>query len=419
MSDVAYILPLFPKVSETFIVNEIDYMESSGFDVVPISIDRESELEGTTHAKAESLQKQTEYVMDYSALRFLVYLCFFLVRSPRRLATVCWLNWRLGELPDASRLGRLYKTVIIAKIVVDENVSHVHGHWTLPSNTALLASKLAGRTFSFTLHAHDIYDDLPLLAADTEFPTVEYKIECAEFIFTCTARNREFLMSEYGIPELKIQHVYHGVDLDQFDPSGESHEDDPPMILTVGRLVDYKGFDRVVDACGMLRDRGVEFQGQIVGDGAMYGDIRAQIQRLGLDDHVSMPGYVPHETVRDLYDRAAVYVFAGSHEQGHYGLPNVMVESAAMGVPIVTTWMPAVPELVEHETNGLVVDDRDPETFADAIERALDDDEFRRTLGENGRQKIQAQFALSKTLDPLVDTFHEHLDGERESTEAL
>lgn len=412
--DIAYVLPLFPKVSETFIINEVDRLQSEGIDVLPISIDESDALEETRHERASSLEAETEYAMDYPPGRFVLYTFWFLVLSPRRFFETVLLNWRFGALPSVSRLGRLYKAIIVARLVEETDTEHIHGHWTLPSNTALLAAHLTGRSFSFTLHAHDIYEELPALAEDRDFPSAQYKIERAEFIFTCTARNRDHLKSEFDLAAEKVIHVYHGVDIDQFTPS-ERPATVPPQLLSIGRLVGYKGFDRVVDACGELRDREREFGCFIVGDGPEYDSLERQISERGLADTVSMTGYLPHDVVCEMYDQAEVYVFAGSQDEGHYGLPNVLIEAAAMELPIVTTRMPAISELVSDGVNGIILDDREPETIADAVEELLRDPELRAEMGERSREVVADRFDIEKTLEPLVETFQDRLGREEEA----
>lgn len=407
--DVLYVLPAFPKVSETFIINEVSFLRANCIGVLPVSIDSADALEDTIHEKATGLRRDTEYVNDRSTTAFVRDALGFLVDRPRALLEVSRLNWRLGALPSVSRLGRLHKGIEVARIAVKRDVDHIHGHWTLPSNTALLASLLADRSFSFTFHAHDIYDELPEMIAETDFPTLRYKVDRSEFIVTCTARNKKYLVDEYGLPPTKLHHIYHGVDTEEFRPASTADTAaDRTHLLAIGRLVEYKGFDNVVGASAELRDRGFGFECTIVGDGPQYDSLVEQVREHNLEETVSLPGYLPHEEVRELYSEATVFVFAGAADEGHYGLPNVLVEAAAMGVPIVTTGLPAVPELVTDGTSGLVLADSDPGTIADAVERVLVDDDLRESFVTNSRKTVEEKFAIDETLDPLVELFERH-----------
>jgi glycosyltransferase involved in cell wall biosynthesis len=249
--------------------------------------------------------------------------------------------------------------------------------------------------------ADDIFEDGPEYERQRPGRGLGGRIARAKFVPTCTEEGWNHLrgLVEDGLGD-RVKLVYHGVDLALFDHR-EPSVGDPPLIVSVGRLVAYKGFDDVVAACGELHRRGVDFRCVIVGDGSQRPVLERMIAEQGLQDRVELAGSRPQAFVRDLLSRADVFVLCGKAEQGQYGLPNVLLEAAAMATPTVSRRLPSSYELVEHGGNGLLADTQ--EEVVDALEALLRDPERRRRLGAAARRTVEEKFDAEQTIELLAD----------------
>jgi glycosyltransferase involved in cell wall biosynthesis len=203
---------------------------------------------------------------------------------------------------------------------------------------------------------------------------------------------------------LRLRRVYHGTDLERlrFEPCGQ---EDPPLILSVGRLVEKKGFDHLISACALLRSRGRRFRCRIVaGSRDLWEPLSEQIRGLGLSDHVVLEGPLDHEEVVGWYRRATLMAMpcVVASDGDRDGIPNVLVEAAACGLPIVTTAVSGIPELVRDGETGLVVPERDPAALALAIERLLDSPALRADLSRRARAHVDEFFDLRRNARSIA-----------------
>lgn len=281
----------------------------------------------------------------------------------------------------------------------------MHAHWaSVPSSAGLFVARLLSVPFSLTAHAYDIFIDRTLLAE---------KIQAANYLVTCTETNRRFLCETYpDAPPGRIHAVYHGVDLDVF-----SHEHDArtegPTILAVGRLCDTKGFPDLIEACRLLRDRGLEFRCRIVGDGILRAELERQITAAHLESHVAILGLLPREEVLREYSHARLLAMpcVVTPRGDRDGLPNVVLEAMAMGLPVVATRVSALPEAVEDGVTGRLVPSHDPAALARAIENLWHDAGRRATMGEAARRRVAERFGLRENVEALAALTREHSAG--------
>ncbi len=266
----------------------------------------------------------------------------------------------------------------------------------------LLAPRL-GVSVSLTAHAHDIYEDIPLY----EQRGLPYSTRAgqARFVVTCTSTNHDHVRSL--LPEQlqdRVHLVYHGLDLAHFAPNGVEPVD-PPLIVTVGRQVWSKGFDVVIDAARILRDRGQSFQCVIVGP---PGPETAQLEQLLTDydlrDRVQLVGPRRQDELRDLYRRATVFANA-SWPDGEFGVANVIVEALASGLPVIATDRPHVREYVQAGVSGLIVQPGNAKELAENLGRVLDDPDLRTKLAREGRRVAQRVFDIRDATESLVQIF--------------
>jgi glycosyltransferase involved in cell wall biosynthesis len=253
---------------------------------------------------------------------------------------------------------------------------------------------VSGVPFSISAHAKDIYLSL---RAD-----LARKLRAARFTVTCTEFNRETLASI--APDASVHRMYHGIDHERFHPRERLPTQPVPMILSVGRLRAKKGLDTLIDACALLRERGRAFACEIVGYGEEQDRLQAHIERLALADRVRLAGKLTRDEVLQRYAGAAVYVQPSriAADGDRDGIPNVLLEAMATGLPVAATRVSGIPELVAHGRNGLLVEPDDPAALADAIARLLDRPRLCAELGCSARRTVTEHFDNDRNLGLLT-----------------
>jgi glycosyltransferase involved in cell wall biosynthesis len=386
---LGYLVKAFPRISETFIANEILQLEAQGFRLHLCTMTRPRDTQ--QHRLAAGVRAPRTRLPERWALlapSALAAQVRLLARHP--LAYVATLL-RVLARRDRELLEHFFQAACLASRLDADGVVHLHaGFIHAPGSVAWLVHRLTGRSFSLACHAKDLYH------SDTWL--LRRKFEAAGLVFTCTRYNLLYL-STLGGPEglARVRHVYHGTDLRRFEfgPCGEAS---PPVVLAVARLVEKKGLDDLVRACAILRERDVDFRCRIVGAGPLEGALRAQIAAGRLDEVVTLEGALDQDQVLARYRQATVLaapsVVTGDGDRD--GIPNVLVEAAACGVPIVSTPVSGIPELIEDARTGLLVPPHDPRALAAAIERLLHSPDLRARLRLQARARVEADLDLQR-----------------------
>lgn len=395
---ICYILKRFPRLSETFILNEVRALERLGTSLVIVSLlPRE---EGLSHSTVKEVRATTYYVPDRWPRMLSVAIGSHLAvatKSPARYLTVArralWLGIRYGH-PIAA-LKNFVRAVIVAERCRQHSVRHIHAHFAnTPASVAHFLSMLTCLPFSFTTHAKDLY--LTPTAITRE------RVAAAKFVLTCTKYNlgflKRFVQQEHWH---KLHLVYHGADLSAFSgflgqaPRSKGAGTGPvPIILSVGRLVRKKGMETLIEVCALLRDHGAEFECRIVGNGPLRSELEKQIARLRLAGRVTLMGAMTHDRLVEIYGQATVFALVPqiTADGDRDGIPNVLVEAMAAGVPVVSTSVSGIPELVEHGRTGLLVRPRDPAAAAVAVESLLRDPKLRQEIVTAARRQLKQNF---------------------------
>ncbi len=400
LGPVAYVMKRYPRLSETFILNEIRAMERLGarlriFSLLPPEPPPHhpmvAEVEAPLHGLPQSfVPKIIRLAVAHGA-------CLW--ASPGRYAGALL---RAGQWSVTSRAPlAVWKHFARAGFVANEcqrnKVAHIHAHFAnTPTAVAHFASLMTGLTFSFTAHAKDLYL--------TPRPIIARRARAAQFVATCTRYNARYL--EQVSPGAVIRLIYHGIDLEQFGTVPAARAGSPPerpLILAVGRLVPKKGFNDLIAACSILRHAGAAFQLRIVGAGPLQASLSEQITSLGLQAYVTLAGAMTHAALVGLYHQADIFALAPRIEENgdRDGIPNVIVEAMACGVPVVATDVSGIPELVRDQETGLLVPPRDPNALAGAIQRLLQDRTLAMGLATNGRALLERDFDLWNTTRAL------------------
>lgn len=396
---VAYVIGTYPLLTTTFIDREIRLLRSWGGRVDVISLRRPT---GTPSGDQVALAASTIYARPVAPFRLLRRHAHFLGRRPAAyIRTVAALLTSRGLSPrDRLRtLGHFVLGVSVAgQLRESGQYSRIHAHFIDRAATvAHVAARLLGVPYSVTAHASDIYLSPMLLRT---------KLVGADFVATCTRYNQTHLAE--AVPEAagKVTLAYHGLELELYDPSTRARAT-VPTLLAVGQLREKKGLAHLLDACRELTDRGVGHRCEIIGEGPQRGDLERQIHELGLDGAVVLHGARSHDEVIDAYRRAWVFALPCviSDDGDRDGIPNVILEAMAMGLPVVSTLHSGIPEVVEHEVTGLLVPPADVLALADALERVLGDGPTADRMGERGRAVVVERFDAEGNVRALRDRF--------------
>lgn len=405
---VGYLLKTYPKLSETFILNEIVQLERLGTPLHLFSLKRPELGEkfhpavSEVHANVTYIRPGPRFVRLWSLLslgaRFdpldATHAVFehvdLFVRNPIRYLSTLWFHLRL---PEKRRLKDFVQAGLLTRALQRRKIHHLHAHFAnVPTSVAELVHSFCGITFSFTAHAKDIY-----LTKDRELAR---KMRGAKFVLTCTGYNKKHLEA-IGSGPTPIHLAYHGVDLGRFRAlQAAPRPGGPPQLLSVGRFCEKKGFAYLIHACRILKERGWEFSCAIVGWGPTRGKLESLIAELDVASHVSLVAEMTQDRLVEMYRAAEMFVLPCilGDDGDRDGIPNVLIEAMAMRVPVVSTEVSGIPELVDHMQSGLLVPEKNAAALAAAMELLLSRPELRARFGETGRAKVMRQFTLEHNV---------------------
>ncbi|MGH9136481.1 MAG: glycosyltransferase [Acidimicrobiales bacterium] len=392
---IGYVLKRFPRISETFIAAELIELRRQGQNVTVYALARPDEP--FTHRFLDELDVPV------------VYLPIRPIRQPLRVARAAtavagrrplrWLRAAASALvPPTLRGGRrLLQATVLAQELDAAGIDHIHAHFaSTAARLANLAHRMGGPPYSVTAHAKDIYhrDERPGRLAET--------LAGARFVATVSSANVQYLRRMLA-GRGQVVLVPNSVDVRRF-PVVVRRPDDH-RVLVVGRLVEKKGVDVIVRACGLLGRRGVPVRLDVVGDGPLRHDLETLAAAEGVD--ARFLGALDHDDVLACYQRAAVFALACvvTSTGDRDGLPTVVLEAMASGVPTVTTALNGLSDAVVDERTGLLVPERDPNALADAVQRLLAHPAWAGALGQAGRARVAEHFSLDASVTKLRALF--------------
>jgi len=400
---VAFVLKGYPRLSETFIAQEIAALEARGLEIVIVSLRRPTDR--ATHPIHRRIRAEVVYLPEY------------LHQEPRRV----WNAWRalrgtqgyraarrvwrrdLMRDPSRNRWRRFGQALVLAH-EIGPRVVHLHAHFLhTPASVARYAALITGLGWSASAHAKDIWTS----------PAWEKREKLADcrWLVTCTAVNRDHLAAL--APPGRVDLVYHGLDPARFPapPSARPERDgaeeaDPVVILSVGRAVAKKGYDDLVAALAALPP-GLHWRFVHIGGGPLLGDLAAQTAAAGIAGRVEWRGPQAHDAVLAAYRDADLFVLASrvADDGDRDGLPNVLMEAQSQALAVLSTRVSAVPELIEDGETGRLVAPRDRQGLATALAQLIADPALRRRLGVAGRERVVRDFGLDRGIDTLARKF--------------
>lgn len=411
--EIGYIVKMFPRLSETFIRNEILELENQGLVLRIFSLKKPAHAEAGQCGAA--IRSAIHYLPDRTwrePWRVLLAQWRVLLAYPRGYVRTLVHVLQGRELRSLGRgLRRFCQTCCLVSELGP--VRHLHAHFaTDPTRLASWARMICGISFSVTTHAKDLYQDNRIAS-----PGLRFKLSSARFVIANSRFSAAGLRSSFnGSCPTRILTVYNSLDLAAF-PMRSEEPQRRLRILSVGRLIEKKGFPDLLKACQFLKERGVQFDCEIIGSGSMREQLVELIKNLGLEKTVVLRGQQTHQDMLEHYRNATVFalpcVVAANGDRDI--LPNVLKEAMAVGVPVVTTRLPGTDELIEDRVSGLIIEPGDVPALADSLEQLLHDPELRKRLAGQGRKVIEQRFDRKTNFAVLRDLLLEADAGAYES----
>ncbi len=393
---IGYVVKRYPRYSETFIVTEILAHERAGADLEVFSL--RPSYDSHFQDSISRVRAPVTYLAPPDEGLKATHLWDAMQRADAGLPDF----WTKMPAARGVEMRDAYQAVELARHVRERGIEHLHAHFaTSAASVARLASALSGVPFSMTAHAKDIFHQ------DVDHADLGRKIHDASAVITVSDFNLQFLREEFPDDGPRVHRVYNGLDLAQFPFS--SPLDREPFVLAVGRLIEKKGFEDLIDACQELARRATPFSCRIVGSGELEGALRARVADCGLAARVEFMGPRPQREVIALMQQAAVFAapcVVGS-DGNRDGLPTVLLEAMAVGTPCVSTDVTGIPEVVQHDVTGLIVPQRSPTILADALQALLTQPGRGAALAARARRLIEREFDTDRNAARLRQVFED------------
>ena len=409
-SRVGYVVSRFPKTTETFILREMEAVERQGWAVVPFAINREPDE--IRQPGAERYLEQLSAVSDLTPAAAALAQLRLLVRRPGRWFGVWW-RAVTGNLRSPKFLVRAlviaWGTPALAERAVDESVDHLHAHWG--THSALLAHLMAfviDVPYSVTLHAHDLHVDQTMLAT---------KLAAAGHVVTISEHNADLIRRSFPEVADRTSVVHCGVEAGAIElrAAGDGTHDpsDVPRVACVAGLRGFKGHRYLLEALHELARRGTVVECDLVGEGPLRGELE-QLAGPGVVFH----GALPVDDALDIVRRATIFVMPSVElaDGRRDGIPVALMEAMAIGVPVISTTVSGIPELVQSGTTGLLVAPADAGALAGAIESLLADATGRGTMARYARDLVEREFDIDRSAATMCKIFEDAGAGRNNSS---
>jgi colanic acid/amylovoran biosynthesis glycosyltransferase len=395
---LAHVLKRYPRLSETFIINEMLELQRQGIAITIVAM--KDPGEAIVHENVRALRAPIYYFPPKACMAFER----LMVRSLQSFAGDASLlgpDILQGEWSRDDYVAWL-QAAMFAPFLSSLGIDRIHAHFATSATTAALAlSMMTGIPFSFTAHAKDIYHESVNPKALAE------KIHRARFVITVSDFNKRYLQDVLASEGWsgRILRLYNGIDLERFRPSAV--DKDPELVVSVGRLVQKKGFEYLVEACKILKEQGRRFRCVIIGEGEERIALEKRLAQYSLEHEVALLGPRTQAEVMQIVQAATAFVLPCviGDDGNRDGLPTVLLEAMALGVPVISTTVTGIPEIIETGCTGLLVEERNPHALAQALQRLLDSAPLHKQLREAALQKVRKDFNLAVNAKTLLGYF--------------
>lgn len=391
MDGLAYLFERFPSYGQTFCFREVAELRRQGFSPVVFSI---------RHPEKEPIRDPEMALPEVNYLPADDELVREVDRALRKRRLPEPVARELAAWGRKTDFLRLYQAAWLGPQLQEQGIKHLHAHFAgLAARTAYWLHRFFGINFSFTAHANDIFAPKPFeISLDKLFAAARAVVTVSDFAL-------EYLRRHFPRESARIYRVYNGIELGQFRVSDFSTR--PPVVISVGRLIEKKGLADLVEASKLLYQRGVNFRGEIIGEGPQEATLRAQIEAAGLENFVVLTGALAQDQVRERLGRSTIFVLpcVTEKEGGMDNLPTVIMEAMAAGLPVVSTAIAGIPEMVRDQVTGILLREHEPEQLAKTLEVLLADEARLRSLGQAGRDRAAELFTIEKNVGRLRELF--------------
>lgn len=400
MKTVAYLAPELPALSATFVYNEILSLEEHNYRVVPFSV--HSTSAAIKEDRVQQLEERTIYIYKEGLKSFIIAnirICFF---TPGKyfhaLATAVKDSVRLG-IWNRKGLGQCFRFLAacrLAELLRKTDCEHLHVHFAhVPTDIAMYAAIMADIPYSFTAHANDLFERGWLIAD---------KIARSKFVATISEFNRRYMISQGGNCN-KIYVIRCGIDSNRFVATPFVPCTTPYRVGTLGRLVEKKGFDTALKAIAILRKQDISLQLEIAGSGPLEDDLRQLASQLGLADVVDFSGVKENSDVPAWLQALDLFVLPCRQDKNGDmdGIPVVLMEAMLSGVPVISSRISGIPELISHGKDGLLVNPESAHELSEAMKLLLMDNALRKKVRKDALRKIKEEFDQEVNICRLIN----------------
>jgi glycosyltransferase involved in cell wall biosynthesis len=399
---VAYLCSEYPAISHTFIYREIESLRRAGMTVHTASIHRPEKLDLMTTAEREEAAN-TLVVLSQPAAAIIGAHLHCLTKNPGGYLKMAADAFRLlftGPKNLVKAAAYFAEAGILLRWAHRHGITHIHEHFGNPTAlVAMLMKRYGSVTFSISVHGPDIFYTV-------DSAMLPDKVREASFVRCISHYCRSQIMRISEVERWDRFHIVRcGIDPELYTPRPEPGNA-VAELLCVGRLTPAKGQHILIEACAMLSKAGVPFHLTFVGDGPDRESLKSYAQSVGLESKITFTGALGQDKVRGHYDRADIFVLASFAE----GVPVVLMEAMAKEIPVISTRITGIPELIEHEADGLLAVPGDPGDLARQIRTLLENPDLRLRYGKAGRQKVIAMYNQHQNNDLLVEHFKNELN---------
>lgn len=399
---LAYMMSRFPKLTETFILNEIVALKQQGIDVEILPLIREKT--SIMHPDAQRLLPEVQF-KPWLSVSIISDNLYWLITKPLRYLTtigrVITGNWRCQKFLWRG-LALLPKTMSFARTIQQQHITHIHAHFAShPALAAWIIHRMTHIGYSFTAHGSDLHVHQSMLLQ---------KYQSASFVAMVSRYNQHFFQQSTGVNTLeKLPLIRCGILPELFQPKRGYQSHNPLKIVCVASLRKVKGHVFLIDACARLQQQGYDFECHLVGDGPERSGIQQRIAQHQLQAKVILRGNMTQPEVKQILSEADIFALtscqtsAGNRE----GIPVVLMEAMACALPCVSVQLSGIPELISHEQDGLLATPEDSHDIAVQLKRLMDNVALRQQLGGNARVKVESEFNQHTHIATLIDLFQQ------------
>jgi colanic acid/amylovoran biosynthesis glycosyltransferase len=399
-----YFCSEFPGISHTFIFREIEMLIENGFEILTASVNLPHHLEKMS-GREQTLSAQTVYLKKapFSEIARAIFVGFF--RSPLKMVAMAHgavtLTLIKGPKSLKKALGYFIEAVLLVNAAQKQKVRHVHVHFANPAATvALIASRSGAFQYSLSIHGPDVF-------YNTETNLLTEKVVEATFVRCISHYCRSQLCRLIPFEDWpKLTIVRCGVDPGVFTPRPVPGNK-IPQLLCVGRLTRNKGQHILIEACTRLKDSATPFHVTFVGDGEDRASLERQVSISGLEKEVTFTGAMGQDGVKAIYRTADLFILPSFAE----GVPVVLMEAMAMEIPVISTCINGIPELIDSGDNGILVSPGDAEALFLKIKLLIEEPLLRARMGQQARRKVEEAYNLSTNCNQLVSLFEQVLEN--------